>query len=105
MSVSTTPLPFEQPAPDSPQERKRREDKVRALLGQAEDEAISRGYDTRLVTRLYGFVQPYRWKVLAAMIWMAVTTLLAVSGPWIIGKAVDEYLYEGKAPKEGTTCS
>ena len=43
MSVSTTPLPFEQPAPDSPQERKRREEKVRALLGQAEDEAISRG--------------------------------------------------------------
>ncbi len=95
MSASTTPLPFEQPAPDSPQERKRREDKVRALLGQAEDEAISRGYDTRLVTRLYGFVQPYRWKVLAAMIWMAVTTLLAVSGPWIIGKAVDDGLRTG----------
>jgi ATP-binding cassette, subfamily B, multidrug efflux pump len=95
MSVSTTPLPFEQPAPDSPQERKRREDKIRALLGQAEDEAISRGYDTRLVTRLYGFVQPYRWKVLAAMIWMAATTLLAVSGPWIIGKAVDDGLRTG----------
>ncbi len=95
MSVSTTPLPFEQPAPDSPQERKRREEKVRALLGQAEDEAISRGYDTRLVTRLYGFVQPYRWKVLAAMIWMAANTLLAVSGPWIIGKAVDDGLRTG----------
>ena len=95
MSVSTTPLPFEQPAPDSPQERKRREEKVRALLGQAEDETISRGYDTRLVTRLYGFVQPYRWKVLAAMIWMAATTMLAVSGPWIIGKAVDQGLRTG----------
>ncbi len=95
MSVSTTRLPFEQPAPDSPQERKRREEKVRALLGQAEDEAISRGYDTGLVTRLYGFVRPYRWKVLAAMIWMAATTMLAVSGPWIIGKAVDEGLRTG----------
>ena len=30
----------------------------------------------------------------------------AVSGDnGCIGKAVDEYLYEGKAPKEGTTCS
>ena len=95
MSVSTTPLPFEQPAPDSPQERKRREEKVHALLGQADDEAISRGYDTRLATRLYGFVQPYRWKVLAATIWMAATTMLAVSGPWIIGKAVDEGLRTG----------
>ena len=30
----------------------------------------------------------------------------AVSGDnGCICKAVDEYLYEGKAPKEGTTCS
>ncbi len=95
MSVSTTPMRYEQPAPDGPQERQRREEKVRTLLGQAEDEAIGRGYDTRLVSRLYGFVHPYRWKVLAAMIWMAATTMLAVAGPWIIGRAVDDGLRTG----------
>jgi ATP-binding cassette subfamily B protein/subfamily B ATP-binding cassette protein MsbA len=82
-------------APDSPEERQRREEKVRKLLGQAEDEVISRGYDSRLLGRLYGFVQPYRWRVLAAVLWMAATTFLAVSGPWIIGKAVDDGLRTG----------
>jgi ATP-binding cassette subfamily B multidrug efflux pump len=95
MSAPTTSMTYGQPAPDSPQERQRREAKVRALLGQAEDEAISRGYDARLMRRLYEFVRPYRWRVLGAMIWMAVTTMMTVSGPLIIGKAVDEGLRAG----------
>ncbi len=81
-----------QPAPDSPQERQRREDKVKTLLGQADDEAIGRGYDQKLVQRLLEFIRPYRLRVLAAVLWMVATTLLAVSGPWIIGQAVDEGL-------------
>ena len=52
MSAPTTSMTYGQPAPDSPQERERREEKIRALLGQADDEAIGRGYDTRLVRRL-----------------------------------------------------
>jgi ATP-binding cassette subfamily B protein/subfamily B ATP-binding cassette protein MsbA len=95
MSAQSPSAIYRQETPDSPQERQRREEKVRTLLGQADDEAIGRGYDARLVRRLYGFVQPYRWRVLTAMIWMAITTILAVSGPWIIGRAVDEGLRTG----------
>ncbi len=83
------------PAADSPQEQQRREEKVKALLGQAEDEAIARGYDSRLVNQLFGFLSPYRRKVVAAVAWMIATTLLSVSGPWIIGKAVDDGLRAG----------
>ncbi len=93
--MTSPSLPINQAAPDSPQERQRREEKIKTLLGQAEDEAIGRGYDSRLMSRLLSFIRPYRWRVLAAVLWMIATTLLAVSGPWIIGQAVDQGLRAG----------
>ena len=48
--MSSPTIPMGQAAPDSPQERQRREEKVKALLGQAEDEAIGRGFARREVT-------------------------------------------------------
>ena len=93
--MTSQTMPIERPAPDSPEERKRREEKIKALLGQAEDEAIGRSYDNRLVSRVLEFLRPYRLRVVAAVLWMVATTMLTVSGPWIIGQAVDRGLRTG----------
>lgn len=93
--MTTTSFPVKRVRPDSPEERARREAKIKELLGDAEDEVLGRGYDSRLVGRLMGFVRPYRLRLVAAVIWMVATTLLAVASPWIIGQAIDQGLTAG----------
>ena len=71
-------------------ERRRREAKIKVLLGDTDDEVIGRAYDARLLRRLFGFVQPYRRQLILAIVWMIATTVMSVSGPWVIGRAVDQ---------------
>jgi len=81
---------------DSPEERARREAKVRALL-RDDDEALGRAYDARLVRRLWAFTAPYRRQLLLAVIAMTVATAMSVASPWVIGRAVDAGLEHGDA--------
>jgi ATP-binding cassette subfamily B protein/subfamily B ATP-binding cassette protein MsbA len=74
---------------DSRADRLRREAKIKALTRDEEDDVLGRVYDTRLLGRLAIFLRPYRRQLLTAMGFMALTTLLAVSGPWVVGRAVD----------------
>ncbi|MBE2239209.1 MAG: ABC transporter ATP-binding protein [Caldilineaceae bacterium] len=74
---------------DTPEARQRREAKIERLLYGGDDDVLGKAYDGRLLARLFGYVRPYRRQLMWAVLFMAVSTALSVSGPWIIGRAVD----------------
>jgi ATP-binding cassette, subfamily B, multidrug efflux pump len=70
-------------------ERQQREEKIKDMLPEEED-SLGKAYDARLVRRLVHYIRPYKLKMGGALILMAVTSLLSVAGPWIIGRAIDD---------------
>ncbi|MCO6449412.1 MAG: ABC transporter ATP-binding protein [Caldilineales bacterium] len=84
------------PLADSETERLSREARIADLLpDEDEDDILGKAYDARLVRRLLGFTLPYGARLAAAVIFMIVTSLLSVSQPWIIGKAIDNGIRTG----------
>ena len=77
------------------QERRAREEKIQDLLPD-EDEALGKAYDSRLVRRLLGYTLPYKGQLIAAVIAMAISALLSVSLPWMIGRAIDYGIRSGE---------
>lgn len=78
-------------------EREAREARIRAILHGDEDEMLGKAYDGRLVRRLLHFLTPYKIKLYWAIVLMIMNSLLAVSGPTIIGRAVDDGIRAGNA--------
>ena len=76
-------------------QRLRREEKIQDLLPDEDEDALGRAFDGRLVRRLLIYTRPYRSKLLAAIVLMIISSLLSVSGPWIIGKAIDDGIRTG----------
>lgn len=76
------------------EERCRREAKVKSLLSNEED-APDKGYDQRLVRWLLGYNLPYRDKLVGSILLMAITSVLSVVDPWLIGQAIDEGIRAG----------
>ena len=79
------------------QERELREERIRELLSDREDRQLGKAYDARLVRRLMAYVRPYRREMVAAVALMAVSSLLSVAAPWIIGRAIDDGIRVGSA--------
>lgn len=77
-------------------DRERREEKIRDLLPQEEDDTLGKAYDSRLIRRLLGFTRPYLTALVAAIVLMVISSLLSVSGPWIIGQAIDHGIGGGQ---------
>lgn len=77
------------------QERRAREEKIQDLLPD-EDEALGKAYDARLVRRLMEQTRPYKGQLIAAIIFMAISALLSVAIPWIIGRAIDYGIRAGE---------
>ncbi len=69
--------------------------RIRDLLPDEEDDLLGKAYDSRLVRRLFQYNHPYLRQLVAAIILMIVASLLSVSGPWIIGKAIDDGIKTG----------
>jgi ATP-binding cassette subfamily B protein/subfamily B ATP-binding cassette protein MsbA len=76
-------------------EREAREARIRAILHGDEDELLGKAYDGRLVRRLLHFLAPYKVKLYWAILLMIINSLLAVAGPTIIGRAVDDGIRAG----------
>lgn len=72
------------------QERLAREERIKDLLPDEDDDSLGKAYDSDLVRRLMEFNKPYKGRLITAIILMVVSSLLSVSGPWIIGKAIDD---------------
>ena len=75
-------------------EREERERKIAALLDD-EDELLGKAYDGRLVRRLLQYMNPYRRKLLTAITYMIISSLLGVSGPLFVGRAIDDGIRAG----------
>lgn len=77
------------------EDRKRleRERKIQDLL--PNEDALGKAYDGRLVRRILIQAAPYKEKLIAAIVLMSISSLLGVSGPWIIGKAIDDGIRAG----------
>jgi ATP-binding cassette subfamily B multidrug efflux pump len=72
------------------QERLAREERVRDLLPDEDDDTLGKAYDSELARRLMVFTRPYLRKLTTAIVLMVISALLSVSGPLIIGKAIDD---------------
>lgn len=72
-----------------------REEKIRDLLPDEEEDNIGRVYDARLLGRLLHYLRPYQTRTVVAIVLMAVSSLLSVAGPWIIGRAIDSGIRAG----------
>ncbi len=77
------------------QERELREEKIRELLSDRDDIELGKAYDARLVRRLAEYIRPYGRELAAAVVLMAVSSLLSVVAPWIIGRAIDDGIRAG----------
>jgi ATP-binding cassette, subfamily B, multidrug efflux pump len=77
-------------------ERLRREqldEKIADLLPdyiEEEDNALGKAYDPMLVRRLSHYLRPYGGRVILSVVLMAISSLLSVAGPWIVGRAIDD---------------
>jgi ATP-binding cassette, subfamily B, multidrug efflux pump len=58
----------------------------------AEEEAIVQSYDTRLLRRLLGYLRPYWWQTLIALIAIIAKAGMDVVGPYLTKVAIDRYL-------------
>ena len=77
------------------EERRIREEKVRDLLPEEEEDSIGKAYDAGLLKRLLAYMAPYLGRTIWSVILMAISSLLNVAGPWIIGMAIDQGIRAG----------
>jgi ATP-binding cassette subfamily B protein/subfamily B ATP-binding cassette protein MsbA len=75
-------------------ERMLREERIKDLLPDEED-SLGKAYDSRLVRRLGKYLLPYQSKLIFAVLLMIFTSIMMVSGPWIIGRAIDDGIEAG----------
>ncbi len=72
------------------------EELIRDLLPDEElEDEMGKAYDSKLVSRLLVYLQPYRDKLIVAIVLMVITSLLLVAQPLIIGKAIDDGIRTG----------
>lgn len=57
-----------------------------------EEEILGKAYDSRLMKRLLGYLRPYRWQVVGALIAIVLKAGADVIGPYLTKVAVDKYL-------------
>lgn len=87
--------PFTKRASAEEQERLAREEKIRDLLPDQDEDTIGKVYDGRLLGRLLAYLRPYLRRTTVAVVLMAISSLLSVAGPWIIGQAIDDGIRAG----------
>ena len=66
-----------------------------------EEEYRFKEYDSEIAGRLFSYLKPYTWWVVAAAIIMASTALVNLSRPWIVSQVLDKGIAGGDAPYLG----
>src|SRR5438046_10564193 len=56
-----------------------------------EEEALGKAYDSRLMRRLLQYMKPYKWRVVLALVMVAIVTPLELAPPLICQKGIDKY--------------
>src|SRR5690606_33843614 len=88
MSEKLIPTPAAEERTQAQLAREAREAKIRQML-RDDDELLGKAYDSRLVRRLFLYMSPYKASLILAVILMTTSSILGVSGPAIIGFAID----------------
>jgi ATP-binding cassette subfamily B protein len=57
-----------------------------------EEEVLGKAYDSRLMKRLLGYLRPYKWQVVVALISIVLKAGADVLGPFLTKTAIDKYL-------------
>ena len=58
-------------------------------LGDGDEEALGKPYDHKVVTRLFRYIGPYKWRMVVATIATLLYTGSAVAVPWLVGAGID----------------
>ena len=66
-----------------------------ARRGHIDEEVFGSVYDQRVVLRLLPYIWPFKGLVIIAIISMLIYTGTQVAVPWIIGLAIDDYIFAG----------
>ncbi|MEX1184316.1 MAG: ABC transporter ATP-binding protein [Gemmatimonadota bacterium] len=61
----------------------------------AEEEALGKAYDGRLMRRLLGYMQPYRWRVATAILLLIAAAAMELAGPLLTKVALDRAIPTG----------
>ena len=72
-----------------------REERIKDLLPDEDEDQLGRVYDAGLMRRLFGYITPYKRQLILSVIFMSISAILSVSGPWIVGRAVDDGIRAG----------
>ncbi|MFN2202766.1 MAG: ABC transporter ATP-binding protein [Caldilineaceae bacterium] len=91
-SGSPSPSLFGRRVSAEEEERRSREQRIRDLLPDEEEDSLGKAYDGALIRRLGLYLRPYWLKTIIAVILMTVSAIFAVLQPWIIGQAIDRGL-------------
>src|SRR6476660_1234027 len=62
-----------------------------------EEEVLGKAYDSRLMKRLLGYLRPYKWQVVVALISIILKAGADVLGPFLTKTAIDKYLSSASA--------
>jgi len=62
-----------------------------------EEEVLGKAYDSRLMKRLLGYLGPYKWQVVVALISIVLKAGCDVLGPFLTKTAIDKYLSSASA--------
>jgi ATP-binding cassette, subfamily B, multidrug efflux pump len=60
-----------------------------------EEDALGKAYDARLMRRLLGYLQPYRWKVALGVAMLLLVAALELIGPYLTMVALDRAIPDG----------
>jgi len=63
-----------------------------ARLEKVEEEVLGKAYDSRLMRRLLGYMQPYRATIVISLVFLLAQSVLQVLGPLLTRIAIDKYL-------------
>ena len=58
---------------------------------------LGKAYDSRLMKRLLGYLRPYKWQVVVALISIVLKAGADVLGPFLTKTAIDKYLSRQRA--------
>jgi ATP-binding cassette subfamily B multidrug efflux pump len=62
-----------------------------------EEEVLGKAYDSRLMKRLLGYLRPYKWQVVIALVSIVLKAGADVLGPFLTKTAIDKYLSSASA--------
>src|SRR5215510_10214685 len=66
-----------------------------------EEEVLGKAYDSRLMKRLLGYLRPYKWTVVVALIAIVLKAAADVVGPYLSKVAIDKYLSASNVQSHG----